>query len=368
MTTGASREFKAEAILSKLAEADEAARLHGDTLKGKVGHWVERIDYLCTMPLVTYLPVLCVLITARALRGPDELDVLALKTSSSEKGYSAASIGKRLIPFAGQCGIDLRSKSTQVMNSQPFTYKVFITPEMAGDQYAVPYSKFYEDALLVQEMTSDEALTLLAYVFHTRRGIGQSDTKALTLQGGKKTFDRLVEVTIDFVESNSEQGKVGQAFAAALYDTLYDAEQVRMGNNNDPSFGAPGDVQVGPETDYWLWGEVKQKNIVTQDVKDFMDKVHAVGGERISYFALVNHRYPGQLNESQLQKVAARIDLDLTIYTSPEDALHDLLDRAPGSFQQVASDFATRFTARLQEAQVTSSLEEAWTALLEQFT
>ena len=226
MSTGASREFRTEVILSKLAEADERARERGDDLEGEVGDWVERIEYLCTIPLVTYLPVLCVLLTARALRDADELDVLALKTSSSEKGYSAASIGKRLIPFAGQCGIDLRSKSSQVMNSQPFTYKEFITPGMAGDQHAVPYGQFYEDALLVQQMTSDEALTLLAYVFHKRRGVGQGEVQPLTLQGGKKTFDRLVEATIDFVENNSEQGKVGQAFAAALYDTLYDSEQV----------------------------------------------------------------------------------------------------------------------------------------------
>jgi len=366
MKTGASRELKTEAILSKLAQADERARQQGNELEALFGDWSERIDQLSTDKCpITYLPVLCILLSARALREAGELDVLAVKAGSSDKGYSAQSIGKRLIPFAGQCGIDLRSKSSQVMNSQPFTHEKFIVEGMAGDQYAASYEQFYDDALLVQSMTSYEALTVLAYVFHRRRGAGPTEVETFTLQDGKKIFDKLAGKVEAFVENHSETGKVGQAFAAALYDTLYENAKVRAGNNNDPSFGAPGDVHVGDGTDYWLWSEVRQKNIVTQEVQDFMDKVYAAGGERVTYFALVNHRYQGQLNESKLQKAAAKAAIDLVIYTSPEDAIHDLLDRAPGSFQKVASDFATHFTARLQEAQVTSALEEEWVALLD---
>jgi hypothetical protein len=187
----------------------------------------------------------------------------------------------------------------------------------------------------------------------------------IELEGGKELLDSLVTATAGFVDENSEQGKVGQAFAAALYDLLYGDDQVRMGNNNDPSFTAPGDVQVGPGVDYWLWGEVKQKNIVTAEVQTFMDKVRKAGGERVVYFALANHRYEGQLNDKQLQKVAARVNIDLVIYTSPLEALLDLISKAPGPFHQVASDFATRFTTRMQEAQVTSALEDTWAKVLD---
>lgn len=366
MTTGA-RHFYKENILARLAEADERAREREDDLEAEVGDWPERIDFLLTDKCpISYLPVLCVLLTARAMREAHELDVFSITAKSSDKGYSSQAIGKRLTPFAAQCGIDLRSTSSQVMNAQPFTNEKFIVPGMAGVQYTAAYAQFYADAELVQSMTSEEALTVLAYIFHRRRGAGPQPVEPVHLQGGKETFDKLLVLTHTFVSNYSEQGKVGQAFAAALYDLLYGADTVRMGNNNDPSFGTPGDVQVGPGGHYWLWGEVKQKAITTSEVQTFMNKVQAVGGERIAYFALVNYRYPGQLNENMLAKLALRSNLDLTLYTSPEAALDELLVMAPGSYQQVASDFATRLTARLQEAQVTSALEESWKALLEE--
>jgi hypothetical protein len=246
------------------------------------------------------------------------------------------------------------------MNSQPFTYKKRVTPEMAGDRVKGAYARFYSAAERVEQLDSATAAEILALAFHLRRGAFKQGTELLVLAGDRQTLDAVIVTASVFVAENSEAGKVGQAFAAALFDVLFPSHQVRMGNNNDPSATIPGDVQVGSDGTFWLWAEVKQKAVVTSEIQAFVNRVKAVGGDRAMYFALGNAHYPQNIDAAQLQKRAVKDGIELTVYSAPEQALADLLAKAPGSAGMLADGVANRMLNRLHEAQVTGALEDAW--------
>lgn len=354
-------------ILTALSRADEAARERGDDLVSKHADWLPDLTFLGSDECpVTYLPVLAVMLTARSIRGRDELDVLDIQRGTSPRGYSSQSIAKQLITFVTQVGIDLRTTSSQVMNSQPFTYKKRVIPDMAGDRVRAAYARFYAAAERVEQLDSETAGEILAAIFHKRRGLSAPVTELLFAAEDRHALDAILQVTAEFVAENSEAGKVGQAFAAALFDLLYPGHQVRMGNNNDPSATIPGDVQVGKDGTFWLWAEVKQKAVVTSEIQAFVDRVKAIGGDRAMYFALGNAIYPQNIDLAQLQKRAVKDGIELTVYSAAEAALSDLLAKAPGNAGMQAEGVANRMFHRLHEAQVTSALESSWKHLMEQ--
>lgn len=366
MTEEEAASLRRDDIMRVLSGADEVARERGSELVGTYPNWLTDIEFLSSDECpVTYLPVLTVMLVARSMRGRSALDVLDIQRGTSPRGYSASSIAGHLIKFVTQVGIDLRTTSSQVMNSQPFTYKKRVAPEMAGDRVKAAYARFYASAVRVEQLDSATAAEVLSLIFHTRRGAGKAHTELLVLAGDRRTLDAIVEATAEFVADNSEAGKVGQAFAAALFDVLFPFHQIRMGNNNDPSTTIPGDVQVGSDGTFWLWAEVKQKAVVTSEIQAFVDRVKTIGGDRAMYFALGNAPYPQNIDLVQLQKRAVQNGIELTVYSAPEQALSDLLRHASGSAGMQANGFANRMIERLHEAQVTSALEEAWTALVE---
>lgn len=348
-----------------LSRADEAARERGENLLERFPDWLAEVGFLSSDECpVTYLPVLTVMLVARSIREKSELDVMDIQQGSSSRGYSASSIAGHLIKFATEVGIDLRTTSSQVMNSQPFTYKKRVLPDMAGDRVKAAYARFFAAAERVELLSSATAAEILAMVFHVRRGAAKPEIEHLVITGDRKTLIAVVDATNEFVSSNSESGKVGQAFAAALFDILFPSNFVRMGNNNDPSATIPGDVQVGSDGRYWLWAEVKQKAVVTSEIQAFVDRVKAIRGDRAMYFALGNALYPQNIDAAQLQKRAIKDGIELTVYSAVEQALEDLLPKSPGSAGMQAEVLANRLLNRLQEAQVTSALEEAWVAAI----
>jgi len=356
-------------IMRTLSRADEAARERGDEFAQSHADWLPDFEFLASDECpVTYLPVVAVMLVARSIRESDALDVLAIQQGSSSRGYSASSIAKHLITFVVQQGIDLRTTSSQVMNSQPFTYKKRVTPDMAGNRVRTAYARFFSMAEHVEKLNSTTAAELLALIFHLRRGAAQSKTEVLVISGNRETLEAIMDVAAGFVNQNSEAGKVGQAFAAALFDLLFPNEPVRMGNNNDPSAIVPGDVQVGKDGDFWLWAEVRQKSVVTAEVQAFVDRVKAIGGDRAWYFALANAPYPHNIDVAQLQKRAIKDGIELAVYSAPEQALSDLLAKSPGSAGTLAEGLANRLLIRLHETQITSALEEAIARRLGEYT
>ena len=103
---------------------------------------------------------------------------------------------------------------------------------------------------------------------------------------------------------------------------------------------------------------------MSSEIQAFVDRVKAIGGDRAMYFALGNALYPQNIDAAQLQKRAIKDGIELTVYSAVEQALEDLIPKSPGSAGMQAEALANRLLNRLQEAQVTSALEEAWAAAM----
>jgi len=348
-----------------LSSADELARVEGEILVDQWSDWVNVVhrlrEHQCPR---TYLPVLGVLLVARSLRSESELDVLDIQQRTSSRGYAAASIGKALVPFAVEQGIDLRSKSSQIMNNQPFTFEPRIVPGMSKSSKAEYFNDFIAAATEVNAMSSETALVVLALMFHLCRLVPSSTPEVAVIEGGKLVLVDFVERATTFVNSYSDNGRVGQAFVAAAFDVVYGPEFVLLGNTADPDASVPGDVQVVEESGTWLWTEVKQKSVTTGDVETFIAKVRKVGGERLMYCAFGNERYPLNIDQMRIARTADKIGVEVAVFISAADFVGRLLAGAPGLFDAVASRFATCLLQRLIEAGCNPPTIESYRALL----
>jgi len=347
-----------EQIRGALSRADLLARDAGEELRSKHSWWANAFGYLhgrdCPK---TYLPVIAILLTARSMKDASELDVLDIQQQTSPRGYAASSIGRLLIPFATEQGIDLRSKSSQVLNNQPFTFKKKITPGMT-DRKPVQFARFYEAACAVNELTPQEAHEVLALLFHLSRVVAK---EVVTFKAGLMDWNQArhhFTTWARFTDENSDNGKVGLVFVASMLELVYGEQAVAMGQNWDPDVTTPGDVQVLESLEPWLWTEVKQKPITTGDVQAFCGKVQAVGGGRILYCALANANYRNNLDHGKLAKLAASESIDLTIVESPGGLLDLLLPRCPGLPGALVARMARTMTRRLAEADVSPDVCE----------
>lgn len=302
----------------------------------------------------TYLVVTCILLCARSMHPAESLNVLEIKRGSDpeSKGYSAPSIGGPLAAFAKEHQIDLRATSQQPMNNQPFTYKEVIVEDMGiRSTLKVHWDSFFEIANYVNELSSEKALQFLAYIFTNRKKIKVAAKEYAVGHVDWATLEKATEKIAEFVDSKSDAGKVGQAFASALLDLLYSEDYVDQGNSQDPDAGIPGDVHVrGIGDDIWLWVEVKQQPIATGQVFGFIDKVSENSGERILYLALKNSDYPNDISDKKLLPYAAKKKVRVTVFESPMDAIEWFLEYAPGSYGQIIANLLSRMQARLEES------------------
>ncbi len=199
----------------------------------------------------------------------------------------------------------------------------------------------------------------------SERGTRGPENDVAFLSGDRETLNAIVEATAQFVRDKSEGGKVGRAFAAALFDILFASAQVRMGNTNDPSATIPGDVHVGSNGGFWLWAEVKQKAVVTSEVQSFINRVKSIGGDRAMYFALGNSFYPLNIDFVQLEKRAMKDGIELNLFMAPEHAMSFFLAGVAGSAGMQAQQLVSRMLRRMREAQVTNALQREWIELIE---
>lgn len=347
-------DIKGEDVQKILAHANEVALQHlGKMPPGAETYWHSVFERLVSQKTPrTYTAVFAVLLTARALRGKDELDVRQVKKGAHPLGYSAPSIGSKVSTFAKEQNIDLRATSSQPMNNQPFTFVDVILPEMGvQNKFKLAWEDFYKAICELNELTTGEAQDLLAAFFDFRRRTEKPQTVLVTSIQGMKSLDELTARICSFVDQNSESGKVGQAFISALYSLVYPQDLVIQGDSQDPDASTPGDVHVTNRDGIpWLWIEVKQKVIATGEVKGYLKKVVDLGGDNVVYFALKNSKYSGNIQEHIIYSEAARKGARIRVFQSPEQATSEILPNAQGRASEVAEAFAANFYYRLHEA------------------
>ena len=363
--------LKRQEIQRVLANANEEARREGGDFVAdpSLQRWVTAVRDLQTEGIPrTYLAIAAVLLVARSLFEASELAVLDIKNSTSERGYAAASIGSTLSAFAKGQRIDLRATSSQPLNNQPFTYKFRIAADMAvQDKHQGSWDLFYGIAEDVDRLSSDEAARVLALLFHLCRRVDAPTISVSIDSGGKATLDAIAADVALFVAERSDNGKVGQAFVAAVFDLLYTPDSVVLGDTQNPSLAVPGDVQVTGDAGTWLHAEAKQKVVVRGDVDGFVNQVHHVGGERAVYFAMANHDYPDHVSPATVERNAGGRGVGLRFVDSPQAALDWLLPLCPGSCAQVGARLLERLHARMVQSHCPTATLTALTDLASRY-
>lgn len=353
--------LRKEEILGLLSRADAASR--GLPEDSGDQEWTRRIDALRQSACPkTYLGVLAVLLTARALHSAETLNVLHIQQQRSERGYSAASIGRLLIPFTVEQRIDLRTRSSQIMNNQPFCFKSEIVAEMSTSTKATYFAQFFESAQLVNRLDPYQAEAILSLMFSLCRTAEPETRSVAPISGGLKTRNRIISATSQFVDDDADNGRVGQAAVAAALDVLFGAENVTMGGIADPDRSVPGDVQVHSDDQVFLWAEVKQKPVTTGDVETFLQKVSNVGGTRMYFCAFANFRYDHNINESTIQHRAEELGAEVMVFRSTHEFLRATMSMSPGTFDTQATRLITRMLSRLSEAGVRPELLDRYEA------
>jgi hypothetical protein len=353
-------DIKGEDVLQILSHANEQAlRREGKLPEKSRQYWLDVLDVLSLDKTPrTYIAVFTVVLVARSLHSKEFLDVLQIKKGKHPLGYSAPSIGTKVATFAKEQNIDLRATSSQPMNNQPFTFMDSIEPDMGVQaKFSKVWDLFYQALVNVNDLNSLEAQGILSVVFEQRRRVEKPKSVLVLQTQGTEALEILSKRLCEFVDSNSDSGKVGQAFVSAVYSLIYDTQSVQQGDSQDPDAKTPGDVHVVSENQWpWLWMEVKQKAIATGDIKGFVKKVTDLGGDNIAYFALKNSKYSSHIQESSAISDAIKKGARLVIYQSPGDALSTLLPYGRGLAHQVAENLANQMLERLIEANASAEI------------
>lgn len=179
-------EVTTEAVTAALHEAIYRADEIRQGQRSPDGDWLPRLQALYGDKRLTYWPVLCVTLIAR-VASPD-VDVRKIQKQDRPDAYAASSIGQQLIKAANAAEVDMRTDSSNVMNSQPFTFKGLITPDLTAD---ASYPAFYALVEEVQLLTSEQAREVLATAFY----VGMLGWPTRSRRGQKKPASNTSEVT-----------------------------------------------------------------------------------------------------------------------------------------------------------------------------
>jgi hypothetical protein len=357
-----------------LARAHQAARTQVNSFAQEplVNHWERFVSELRTPHVPkTYLAVFAVTLVARAMHSKDVLSVWDIKTGTSEKAYSASSIGHALATFAKTHDLDLRARSSQPLNNQPFTFK----SRILQDPHAMTVAARHHDAWRaftravshVETTTPSDASDGLAVLFRmVQRASSDESRRQMRLHA--KNLQSLVALEDDirtFVQNYPDGGRTGQAFAASVLQLVYGEDNVQLGLINDPDFARVGDVHVASEGDTWLWGEVKQRVITAGDVLSFASQVASEGGSRAVYCAFVNSSYPDHVSRTRISRTAETKGVALDYFDSPGVFMSHFFGVAPGSTDTRVSRLLVALEARLIEAECAQETLDAFYGVLD---
>ena len=219
--------------------------------------WVERTEHMAGCPSRTYVAALGVALLARAT--DERIDALTIKRKVSANAYSMRGAATVLAGNASLYGYHLGVTGPEPLNNQPWFHGERIDQFRIEDKEVEPFQNNLVRYLReLNGYGSPRALMALAAFVRVRQkfaaqlGAAQSNLEAAGLPG----FSRLVGIAEEFIRSNPEGGRRGQALVAAVLDLAHD--EVHLSGIHDPR---PRDVAVLRGGEDLLFVEVKQKPV-----------------------------------------------------------------------------------------------------------
>lgn len=320
--------------------------------------WTNRVD---ASPSKTFTVALGTALLARATN--PNVDALALKATSGPNAYSARSVGHRvLVPGAVEHGYDLRATGREPLNNQPFFRYDRINEIDRIHASARPFLPALIGACAAaNELSAGEAVAALSAFLRVRIEAALS-RQVFDLRGARVSMKDLIEQTEDFVTSDPEGGRRGQAFVAAAFDLA--SRHVRSSRVNDPSRRFPGDVQVLDGVVAVLAVEVRQKVVSHIEALQFAETLRKAAVAT----GLVAMLDPGQ---HELDVYDLLVDAEtlhgvtLGVAYGVQDVLVSAAIWSGKSLAAVLSDFPQRMLARLEEIDTSRAGVGQWAQLFD---
>ncbi|WP_035799879.1 restriction endonuclease, SacI family [Kitasatospora mediocidica] len=347
--------------------------------------WLKRTRRVSKAISKSNTPILGTALLAKATN--KQVNALALQTGV-HRGYSARGVAKNvLVPLCVEHEIDLRTTGAEPLNNQPYFAKKMVVntlidenkPGRADLEYLI------ECLEAVDFLEGESAVHALAAFLRARIEDGNPAT-VLTIDADVLPLPVLGSLAKQFINSNREGGRRGQALVAACLDLVHPG-MVYADAINDPSRKVPGDVAVeipapsqsAPQPELFeaggpvetgpgdrivvLSAEAKQKSVSQSEILQFVERLAAAGIGKGLYVAVEPNQ--ADLESDWLAKKAQeRNGVLLEVVSDPERLLTTAVQWSPLPLDQCLRTFPQLLVSRLKDFHCGQSSQHEWAEML----
>jgi hypothetical protein len=214
----------------------------------------------------------------------------------------------------------------------------------------------------LNRMSQAEALKCLAAYLRVRMDVARREQedrrRALTL-AGTLPVDELLDVCDRFVREDTEGGRRGQAFAAAVLDCVF--PEVRLQSIHDPN---PGDVRVLRDGQTTLPVEVKQVAVEDSTALALAAEARALGADAALLLVLAERHPP--IDRDRVRRDAARNHgVVVEVCESVREFVGAVAVFSGGTTQQVIERLPRTYAERMREHGLSETAQRRWRELIE---
>lgn len=321
--------------------------------------WLERARAVSHTGYKTFTPLLGTALLAKATN--KQIDALSLKERSGFKGYNARSVAERVLwPRCVEEGIDLRSTSANPLNSSTVLRRDQISRDLEtrSDQERQDVNILCDVLEAVDFLdTWEERLQALAAFLRVR--IQETDEpQAVDLGQHALSVWQLSQVADDFINSDTEGGRRGQALLAATLELVFPG--VVGAGINDPDRHFPGDVgALTADEKLILAAEAKQKPVTAPTVLMFARRLADAAIGKGIYAALAPNQDRKAL-ATVTTTAAERYAVTLHVFTSVGSLMTAAFLWSNKGLKECLSDWPDLFQQRLMTVGAQQTTIEEW--------
>lgn len=320
--------------------------------------WLVRADAVTRIGQANGVVILGTMLLARATN--PKIDPFALNVKGGSNAYNARSVAE-YFQKRNQGRFHFGSKSKNPFNTSTWFGNVNrldgLEPRTRSktDQIIEIAKQAARD---LSHATADDALEGLAAFLHVRIRVLKAEQakQRSVVSANALSAHAVVELVARFVGGHSEGGKVGQAIAGAVLDTVF--KSVEVGKINSPQ---PGDIHVKVNGLSKLVGEVKQAKVSEDEALMLAEDARFVGADTALLVALARDHVP--LDRDRVRRDALKAhNVALTVCESVAELIACVATFSNRTLDAIAAELPDRFAKRLEQQDVSEELQARWAA------
>ena len=322
--------------------------------------WIARTDQLAASPNKTYISALGTQMLARAT--DSRANVFSLKEGEPQPGsHSARNLAKNVfVPvLAIEGGIDLGTRGREPLNNSPFFRQSSIDTIPLDGVKSPAAHEFLLDCLSQLDLLGpDDAADALAALVRARIRATDAHPSIHISSVDADALDVMLK-TVEFVVSDPELGRRGEAFVAAGLSLFH--EGVINGNVYDPDRTSPGDVQVLKDEKVLIGVQVRQKPADRSDVLLHAARLREHSVDKGMFVAL--HPAQGAIESETSLDALVSYGVAMEVHVGAVEFITHSIARSMLPTDQALRELVIEMTARLDTAGVSAAGLNQWQAL-----